>query len=628
MCNSTTSVCEEGAGTPSCARNRPEVELPTAPPGMADPKESSTVCASRSPRQRLLAPLAALLPRSDLPGARQKTPWGTNRWFLLFLYALYAFATSAVFYGWTALTELIFKNEGLAHLCAKNPVTGAYDPDLRLQGKLYICDSQDAAVQKLYTLTFAVCCTMSACAGTLMDGLGPLLTALLGQIFNFTGWLLFSFSSSHFLAYHAAFVFIGLGSDTSFLPTLTIRRLFPGSPGLIITILGSAASASFGVPLILTAAVNGGHASVRTACLTYCGLGPALCIIIALLFIPLRGFSIDDEGKVWDDAAVVDNASADETCVPNTVLQGPPQVANGQGEEDSDQHSKKHMSVVEHVLRQAGQLRDSFLCPSFWRQMMSVRFGLIVVYFVVVGWSSAYYQQAARRMFSPPVVQVMEILLPFSFVPCIILGKLADMYGIVKILYVVNSSGVLMYGLSFAKNANFPGYLSVIFFMIYMSLFTSQVFVYIEETFSPQHFGKLIGIASMVGGLLSLATNPLYEDVTLKKDHGNPLSIQIAMTALLCLQYATIVALGFLRRKNPKPYGLKEDSAGTTNGADTLSRFKDPVEALRDLSGHLQGGGTDVSGTRGSEGKAKSAKGATMSTSPAEGDRSASTELV
>ncbi|CBZ51905.1 conserved hypothetical protein [Neospora caninum Liverpool] len=509
-------------------------------------EEANCDCLARlSGLARVQFWLSKLLPRDDLPGANQKTPFSLNRYLLLLLYSIVVFTTGAVFYGWTALSAMIFKNDGFAYLCAKNS-EGVYEPDLRESGKLYICDEQDATVQKLYTMTFAVACLMSAGAGTLLDWLGPLFTELLGQVFNLIGWLLLAFSTADYPLYYPALVFIGLGADSSMLPTLCIRRLFPGSTGLIITILGSAASASFGIPLILSEIVENHGFSVRTVSIGYCILGPVLGIVVAVLFMPRRGFALDDEGTIFREE--------DEAAT-----EAPRALENGQADAQSSRD-------VGHSLRAVTK-------SSFWSQLFSVRYFLIVLYFVVVSWATSYYQQAARRMFSDSVVSVMEILLPLSFVPCIILGKIADVVGIIRVLVVMNTSGLLTYVFSFFKN-DATGYLSAICFMIYMSLLTSQVYVYVEGTFSPNHFGKLIGLSNLTGGLLSLVSNPLYENITVNRDNGDPLCIQIAMTVLLCVQYLWIFILGFLKVRDARILHLELSDKNPAGGAAALSPEK------------------------------------------------------
>ncbi|EPR60592.1 hypothetical protein TGME49_240810 [Toxoplasma gondii ME49] len=533
-------------------------------------EESSGQCLEKQGAgARLRGWLAQLLPRADLPGARQKTPFNLNRYVLLLLYSIVVFTTGAVFYGWTALSAMIFKNDGFAYLCPKD-ASGVYVPDLRAtQGKLYICDEQDAAVQKLYTMTFAVACLMSAGAGTLLDWLGPLWTELLGQLLNLVGWLFLAFSTVDRPLYYPALVFIGLGADASMLPTLCIRHLFPGSTGLIITILGSAASASFGIPLVLNTIVENHGVSVRDVSIGYCFFGPVLGVLVALLFMPRRGFALDDAGTIFREP---DSGEGEGEAGPYALENG----AQG-GESQNAQETRRR------------KLLDPIVSSSFWTQFFSIRYFLIVLYFVVVSWATSYYQQAARRMFSEDVVSVIEVLLPLSFIPCILLGKVADVVGIIRVLFVMNTSGLLTYVFSFFKT-DATGYLSACCFMVYMSLLTSQVYVYVEGTFSPNHFGKLIGISNLTGGLLSLVSNPLYENITVNRDNGDPLCIQIAMTALLCVQYVWIFILGFLKSGNSPLLNMDvkaKDDADAEKRADNAPGAEERTSAPSGSSSEL-----------------------------------------
>ncbi|CDJ45998.1 hypothetical protein EBH_0063320 [Eimeria brunetti] len=212
-----------------------------------------------------------LCPAAASHSAQQQTPFGLNRHLILFVYVVYVFLTGCVYFGWAAISSMLLRADSFSHLCPRTADGSSFVEDLR-EEKGYICNEQEAAVQHLYTLTLAVHTTFSSIAGTTMDFAGPLATAALGQLFNFTGWALLassmgsssssssssssisssvSSSSSNSGYLYAGFVFIGMGADMGFLPTLCITRLFPKSAGLSITLLGSAASASFAIPLIL-----------------------------------------------------------------------------------------------------------------------------------------------------------------------------------------------------------------------------------------------------------------------------------------------------------------------------------------------------------------------------------------
>lgn len=425
---------------------------------------------------------------------------------------------------------MLLKADSFSSLCQKDDL-GNFKVDMRKE-QGFICNEQEAAVQHLYTITLAVHTTFSSVAGTTMDFAGPLLTAVLGQIFNFLGWaLLASAGSLGDSALYAGFVFIGMGADMGFLPTLCITRLFPGSAGLSITLLGSAASASFAVPLVLEAICKGLDTSApKNVFWGYAGLGPGLCIVIALLFIPWRGFK-DFRAEDPSPAPVV----TPELC----------KVCGGK------QGTCSH--CPDPAQPAPGDSRCAIFGEGFWKQLFSGKYIVLTLYFVGVGWASSFYQEAHNRLLSETVKNFLKILLPFSFLPCVLWGYLADIWGIITILVIINTSGLLMYLFTFGT-VEALGYLSVLCFTNYMSLFTSQVFVYIEQHFTYEHFGKLIGIIQMVGGLSALACNPLYSKVALNENLKNGLQlVQGIMVGLILLQFVWIALLVWLGRKDPKP---------------------------------------------------------------------------
>lgn len=620
-----------------------------------DPQRHSLKPSSRQPNRkapvlaRWMLSIRKVLPRSDLPGARQPTPLNLNRYVLLLVYLLYIACTGVCFYGWPALAGIVFRNEGFASQCRRNPDTGEYEEDLRkTEGKPYICDEQDGSVQKLYTMTCAICSTMCAFAGALMDFAGPRWTAILGQMANLSGWLLLSFSARTDVFYYLAFTMLGLGADTAFLPTFSITRLFPGSSGLIITVLGSAVSASYAVPLVLLEIMETYNLSSGTVCLGYACLCPLSCVMVAAVFMPRRGFLLggrpagetlkgvkfhgepakeadevnvpsekgegkelavesgmtDDNGRLVDagsegefeygeqiDSRVVDfvddttagsSASTlmsrrspetqqdsndtglirgDETpavCAASVPRSDNKAKTKSEGVKEEPGKTSLELEGHSRVSRESRRRPRCVKCLGlrselFFRQLVSERYVLIVLYKIGVVVAAAYFQQASRRTFSEEVVRVRGIILPFAFVPCIFLGKLADTLNITRVLFIINTAGICMYGFSFWRSYA-CGCVSVVFFTVYMSMYSSQIFVYVESTFAPQDFGKLGGLTLMIGGLVGLLTNPLYERVTVRLSKGSPLSMQIVMTIVLSVQFLWIARLYSLYKRDPHPF--------------------------------------------------------------------------
>ncbi|OEH73900.1 hypothetical protein cyc_06662 [Cyclospora cayetanensis] len=314
---------------------------------------------------------------------------------------------------------------------------------------------------------------------------------MIGQCFHIVAWSLISSltAESHATVY-LGFICIGLGADTAFLPTLLVTRLFPGAAATVLTLIGSASSASFAIPLILHSYLTDGGIS---GCWWYVGFGPCLFLVIVFFVMPLKAYKAYDE------------ANFDQQVVP------------------SDQKP-----ASERPPMTTGQTRELSLD---------------------MGWITSFYQEAHDRILVQKAQDFLGSALPFSFIPCIILGKLSESIGIISVMGIVNTAGLLAYAFSL-KQAAAAGMISVLCFMVYMSLFVSQVFVYIEENFPAVFFGRLIGIVQLVGGLLSLLCSPLFH-LTVGLGPKGMYVVQLPMIGLLILVYFLLVRMWWIKRSLP-----------------------------------------------------------------------------
>ncbi|PHJ24040.1 major facilitator family protein [Cystoisospora suis] len=244
------------------------------------------------------------------------TPFSLPKYVLVCIYMLYAFLTGCVYFGWPSLSFMMFRSGAYSWLCEQEETTGvsggsggstegsgttsredsspAGTSALGSDGdaKHYLCDEQDAAVSPLFTICYVTQSLMSVVAGTLLDHVSPKKAAMLGQTFNGIGWTLLAHSSRQFPAYIPAMVFIGLGADTAYLPTLLIATLFPGKRATVITLLGAANTSSFAVPLILETIWTrlAPQWAFSDVCFLYLCVGPIFCFILAALFIPYTAY--------------------------------------------------------------------------------------------------------------------------------------------------------------------------------------------------------------------------------------------------------------------------------------------------------------------------------------------------
>ncbi|CDJ54258.1 hypothetical protein, conserved [Eimeria brunetti] len=471
--------------------------------------------------------LCRALPRADLPGAKQATPLNLNRYVLLFLYMLQTFMTGCVYFGWAPLSSMLLRAGVFSFKCDVDE-RGAFVNDQREFGNSYICDKQDASVQSLFVITLATHCTMSAIAGAMMDTLGPKITSMIGQCFHIVAWsLIATLTADCHARVYLGFIFMGLGADTAFLPTLLITRLFPGAAATVIALIGSASSASFAVPLILDLYMTGNGIS---GCWWYVALGPCLFLLVDALAMPFKAFEVFEAVSTEKQGGVPIEENAQVDC-----LQFSDRETGMSGSET------EAMTPIEPGGQlQRGERAEVMIKHPFSKTLFSEKYLLIVTYFIAVGWVTAFYQEAHDRILVPTAKDFLGSVLPFSFIPCIILGKLSETIGILAIMGIVNTAGLLAYSFSL-KQTVATGVISVLCFTVYMALFVSQVFVYVEENFPAKFFGRLIGIVQLIGGLSSLLCSPLFHLVSVGSK-GLYL-VQLPMIGLLLLMYFVLARM-------------------------------------------------------------------------------------
>lgn len=232
-------------------------------------------------------------------------PKGIPSWMpkeiLLVLYMSSALLTGCIYFALPSYRRMLLLTGAYAWRCDGVAQTGAAAPkadnsDLLRESAdadLLLCDAQDAALSPLFTMALLSHCIMSAIAGMLLDRIGPKVTALIGHGLIGLGWLLLAFSSKSFPAYYMAFICIGLGSDTGYLPLLKIVNLFSSKSGTIISLMGVACTASFGVPVVLESLWSAHPQwSFATLCCLYTIVGPGFSALVDLFLVPWKAFPV------------------------------------------------------------------------------------------------------------------------------------------------------------------------------------------------------------------------------------------------------------------------------------------------------------------------------------------------
>eukprot|EP00921_Rhytidocystis_pertsovi_P002451 GHVQ01004183.1.p1 GENE.GHVQ01004183.1~~GHVQ01004183.1.p1 ORF type:complete len:660 (-),score=70.11 GHVQ01004183.1:290-2269(-) len=587
---------------------------PAASPSFKEKSESFSVSVCLEQFGRKLNPFVA----SDHPAQFQLTPLGLNRYILLTAYTILSLLCGAIYFNWASIARMLFRNGAFQEVCEID-INGNYVDDKRLtsQDIHYVCDAQDAAVQRLFSICLASNFCASAVAGTLLDRFGMKKTASLGVCLHIVAWLLLTFSSVSFNGYYAAFILLGAACDTAFLPSLVIGNLFPGNSALVITILGSAASLSFAVPLVMRLALDSNPSwTFQYVCVGYLLFALLPCLIMVVFLMPWKNFiGIDKFGQSLDSAIdqsgsthseeekeqTQDNQSArgmedidlgdtrwerkqSGSGIPRRRSSAAWKEQEGREESEKREDALRSASTTElsapfsetpgpsHLMASPSTLRDlspigdkmgrggvpsrsPTVCEfraSMRSQFLTPHYLCIVIYFMVTCTAVNFYYQAtdSRLYTSEKVRHAHEILNPLSFIPCIIGGKLIGVFGLFAVLYAINTSGLLSLLFPIIRT-DATGYISALMFSLYMSLYTSQMFCYVESSFDSLHFGKLVGVCSLLGGLICLI--PIYETLTVNVSDGNPAPVLWGLSVLIVGMFGVITVMLYLERRYPTP---------------------------------------------------------------------------
>lgn len=455
---------------------------------------------------------------TPLRADEQPTPCGLNRFFMLVVYAVYVTASARVLFGWPHLSNMLLHDGAYLWRCEGEP---------QIEGKRYACTRQDSSVQLLFTLGIGVSFCCSLAAGALLDWGGPKLTACVGQLFNTTGWIMMGLANEERQLYIPAVIFMAMGADAGYLPSMNIANLFPGYESLVIVGVCAAMSASFSVTSIMDATwkANPGM-TFQNICFLYAGFGSGLCFFIALLAMPSKQYKSQEELNLQ--------------CKKDYEGNEPQGITDDDTELCAQSKSKKG--------------GDSTFASQLW----TGHFVLMFIYWPLNALFYNFYLTSAENLFGKDINDLIGILGPVSMVPSILLGFLADRWGVMALVLFIISSGVCMYAFTLMPFLA-AHYLSPIFSCLYVSNFSGQMYAYVGDTFRSTDFGRVVGIISITGGLVGLLRIPLNDRLTLETFGGNYRYTCAVMLGVTIFCFFIALWLYFIKQKQQKAYITEEE---------------------------------------------------------------------
>ncbi|KAL8439663.1 hypothetical protein Efla_004571 [Eimeria flavescens] len=573
-----------------------------------------------------------------LTGGPRGAPQSIPKEVLLVFYMLSAMLTSCVYFGFPVLRRMLVVSGAYEWLCEEEAAAGAEaaaadaaaaeadaadaeaaaaaDAWYEAAGQVK-CKAQDAAVAPLLEVALVSHSLMSAVAGALLDHAGPKLTALIGQGLNVCGWLLLLLSGKRLPGYVPAFICIGLGADTCYLPLMKIVDLFGRRSGLVISLLGVACTASFAVPLVLEqiwlSQPAWGFADV---CGVYLLLGPGVAIPIALFLVPWKAFAARDTqtscrcpslresnsgssipaslttAGTDSNAAAAADPHADPAAAAAAAADSPtltcisvPEAAqlmrkggnskNCKGSKSRSSDCNSSSSKEQQQQQQAIDKRQDF-----FSELISIRFLCIPLLAASQQLAIAFYHMAAPSLLQRGVSRHLDVFLSMACIPCVFFGLAIDVIGIFRVLLFVNLLGFISYATTLGAPLYGLHMASLTAFCGYVALDSELIFCCISKLFSGSNFGKLAGIAQATGGLVSLLSIPLYNRISMVTYGGDCQPAAWGLTVLLACGFPLLGFLWWLQRTEAAAAAAAGEQQATRKAKPSSSIELTPAAAL------------------------------------------------
>ncbi|KAL8435413.1 hypothetical protein Efla_005154 [Eimeria flavescens] len=449
-----------------------------------------------------------------------------NRFVLFVILCCYCLLAGPAYFNFTPLADTLLHHGAFINRCTDeeraNPPAESYMP---------VCKAQEMAISSLFNIATSSHFFCSFLGGVFLDHLGPKIAGMLGVGAMLLGWVLLGLSSQTFAAYSFAAFLIGASVDTAFFPCFSVANLFPTKKSTIIAFFGCFRSLSFVVPLTIRAAVVDTKAATAPQALyVYAGAFLSLCFITATLLLPSRPFESPDE------------ETGSQVEMKNAKLQQ--QNSVGLTGSDPNLATTTELGVGGSTKK---SLYERLQLKSLFAEFCSASYLPLIPMYCFLLTNIIFYVPSTMHLL-PRAYKANQVIQTLSFLPCPVLGYLADTFGILPVMHFTNLCGLLAYVSAIVPSIppSVPlQFLSPILFAIQVCFLMSQLYCYLGETVSQNHLGTLVGFVCAVGGLFSLVTNPMRSYAL---EHGF-LSMCILCIALALANACMLIFLHILKRR-------------------------------------------------------------------------------
>ncbi|VWU52746.1 transporter, putative [Hepatocystis sp. ex Piliocolobus tephrosceles] len=493
--------------------------------------------------------------------AAQKTPYNINKHVILTIYFLLIVLTNRLFFGWSSLSNLLFRDKAYEWLCTITEIQEQQNNKQR-----YTCSVQNDAVQRIFVYGSMAYFTCSFLNGLIVDYFGSRISMLIGHSLNLLGWVLLLLSTKDFDCFIIAGVLIASSIDLGSFATLNVAGLYPGNENLIVNIISGAGSLSTGTMVVLDLIVKHWEFSFKTFMLIYISVTVGIFFILTLFTFPktryFRQYEFDDyyeneNGALKDMNNIQEiksNLSISKTLsytknVNKSMSYEMNKINKSYSKDLEINDNKKINEYNENYDKSKKNKFILFFQSNTFKDLCKIcfcaHFLCLLIYGPLNAIYNTFYYNIVENLLSKEKNDLFGYLLPFSFIPCVLLGNITDKFGVMLMLSYELFFAASMYLCSYIKNEFFQ-WMSVISSMLYAACANGQLWTFVSYTFCSKYHSTLIGLLNLVSGVASLTRNLFLKWATYTNQDFT--YINMVILSLIGINVVVTIALGIIRK--------------------------------------------------------------------------------
>uniref|UniRef100_A0A3B0N515 Major Facilitator Superfamily, putative n=1 Tax=Theileria annulata TaxID=5874 RepID=A0A3B0N515_THEAN len=515
--------------------------------------------------------------------------------FKTIVYFLIATITGPFFDNWTTTEKFLFQSDAYVSKCVESDIVGPPTDTFR-------CEKQQIAISSLLSYARMFEFASSVTTGILVDYLGPRIVAIVGVFMCILSWIFLVIFPKSGTMLRISMILIGLTSNATLFPALTIERYSKNRKSQVMIFVGSSSSFTCLLIKLVELVARKTPMSPKMVGLLFIFVFLLPCLVGSFLFFPdnlnndakrylqyeeglerdteecLKPVEEEVEGLHYNELArqvsVISllHTKSYSRKIDKSRFKRPESTEIKSAQNESLEITKKisldinpcSVIVTEESSKEnlpteeTGETKPKWNFKGFLKALNSVEVIVCTLYFSLNVVSITYSQQSYTIIYSSNsfLLAFAEYVLPFSFIPCIIFIFITRCISPYTLIMGIGVIWALMQLCSMFYDYT-AGIFIVIFFNICYSIYNTQVYIYIESVVNKDYYSSILGFLNTMGGVSLLVNMFIISPLTDKSVITN---INIALLFLRIL-FLFIFTFIYFRRSLVRWEGTKHTTS-------------------------------------------------------------------